>query len=75
MKELNKANQIPAELNAKMKKNLLWIFIFAVCMIFAGLTSGYIVSQGGNFWVTMKLPQAFQISTVLIFLSSASLIL
>lgn len=64
----------PAELNIKMKKNLLWIFIFAVCMIFAGLTSAYIVSQGGFFWVKISLPKAFIISTILILLSSFALI-
>lgn len=67
--------QIPAELNAKMKKNLLYGFIFAVCMIFAGLTSGYIVSQGGNFWVNIKMPSAFMVSTVSIIISSLFLIL
>jgi len=74
--ETTKAGQqISPELNAKMKKNLLWIFIFAVIMIFAGLTSGYIVSQGGNFWVNIKMPMAFKISTISIIASSAFLFL
>lgn len=68
-------NQISPELNAKMKKNLLYGFIFAVCMIFAGLTSGYIVSQGGTFWVTIKMPSAFLISTIAIIISSGFLFL
>ena len=44
-------------------------------MIFAGLTSGYIVSQGGTFWVSIPMPIAFQLSTVSILLSSALLYL
>jgi cytochrome c oxidase subunit 3 len=68
-------NTISPELNKKMKKNLLRIFIFAVIMIFAGLTSGYVVSQGGRFWVNIKMPDAFKISTIAIILSSASLLL
>ena len=43
-------------------------------MIFAGLTSGYIVSRGGNFWVNVKMPLAFKISTTVIILSSIFLI-
>jgi cytochrome c oxidase subunit 3 len=39
-------------------------------MIFAGLTSGYLVSQGSYFWVNIKMPSGFQISTTLIIVSS-----
>ncbi|NOQ75116.1 MAG: hypothetical protein GQ574_24090 [Crocinitomix sp.] len=56
-----------------MKKNLMRIFIFAVIMIFAGLTSGYVVAQGGRFWVNIKMPDAFKISTIAIIISSISL--
>ncbi len=73
MTTYDNGNQISPELNKKMKKNLMWIFIFAVIMIFAGLTSGYVVSQGGTFWVTIKMPAAFNISTVAIVLSSICL--
>lgn len=79
MTETNEPDELqeltPAALNAKTKKNLLWIFIFAVIMIFAGLTSGYIVSQGGNFWVNIKMPEAFLVSTLFILLSSGFLFL
>lgn len=43
-------------------------------MIFAGLTSGYLVSQGSYFWVNIKMPSGFQMSTTMIILSSAGLI-
>ena len=68
-------SEVSPEVNAKIKKNLVVIFLFAVAMIFAGLTSGYIVSQGGSFWVNIKMPLAFKISTTLIVLSSVFLIL
>ena len=73
MTTYDNGNQISPELNKKMKKNLMWIFIFAVIMIFAGLTSGYVVSQGGTFWVTIKMPTAFNISTIAIVISSICL--
>ena len=60
-------------LNAKVKKNLLWVSIFSMMMIFAGLTSAYVVSKGSEFWVQVKMPQAFNISTILVILSSVSL--
>ncbi len=49
--------------------------MFAVIMIFAGLTSGYVVSQGGNFWVNVTMPSAFTVSTIAIILSSVFLFL
>ncbi len=70
-----KKEQISPELNAKIKKNLMWIFIFAVIMIFAGFTSGYIVQQGQKFWVDIKMPSGFNWSTVLTFVSSLFLFL
>lgn len=75
MTTYDNGNQISPELNKKMKKNLMWFFIFAVIMIFAGLTSGYVVSQGGTFWVNIKMPQAFTISTATIIISSICLII
>jgi len=54
----------------KMKKNLIYIGIFSIVMVFAGLTSGYIVSMGDSFWVKFNLPNAFYQSTAVIILSS-----
>lgn len=73
MKTYDNGNQINPELNKKIKKTLMWFFIFAVIMIFAGLTSGYVVSQGGAFWVNIKMPDAFKISTIAIIISSICL--
>ncbi|MFK8045002.1 MAG: cytochrome c oxidase subunit 3 [Crocinitomicaceae bacterium] len=59
----------------KIKKNLLWFGIFSIVMLFAGLTSGYIVSKGSSFWVKLNLPSYFVWSCVLVLLSSLLLIL
>lgn len=66
-------HELSPELNAKVKKNLLWIFIFASFMIFAGLTSAYIVSQGSYFWVNIAMPSGFKLSTTVIIVSSLCL--
>jgi cytochrome c oxidase subunit 3 len=63
-------DELSPEVKLKMKKNLLYVSIFSIVMIFAGLTSGYIVSAGDVFWVKYPLPSAFWISTGLIFISS-----
>ena len=62
--------ELAPDVKEKMKKNLVYIGIFSVFMVFAGLTSGYIVSMGDSFWVKFPFPSAFWISTVIIVLSS-----
>ena len=57
----------------KVKKNLMWVSIFSIIMLFAGITSGYIVASGTDFWVNLALPIQFTISTIVILLSSLAL--
>lgn len=61
------------ETQEKTKKNLVWIIVFSIAMLFAGFTSAYIVSMGGTFWVKVGLPNAFYISTAAIIISSITL--
>lgn len=63
-------NELAPETREKMKKNLVYLGIFSVVMLFAGFTSAYIVSMGDSFWVKFDFPPAFYISTVLIIASS-----
>lgn len=63
-------DEIAPNVKEKMKKNLVYIGIFSVFMVFAGLTSGYIVSMGDSFWVKFPFPSAFWISTAIIVFSS-----
>lgn len=53
----------------------MWIAIASIIMMFAGLTSGYIVRQAQGNWVYFELPQVFWISTFVIFASSITMIL
>lgn len=59
----------------KAKTNLVWFGIFSIVMLFAGLTSAYIVSKGDNFWVSFSMPSALWISTAFILVSSLTMIL
>jgi cytochrome c oxidase subunit III len=56
-------------------KFTLWIGIGSILMMFAGLTSAYIVKRNQANWVTFDLPLAFWYSTAAILLSSATLFL
>lgn len=60
-------------LQEKIKKNLLWVSIFSIIMLFAGITSGYIVASGSAFWVKVSLPNQFTISTAFILISSLAI--
>lgn len=55
------------------KKFALWLFIVTVIMIFAALTSAYIVRQSDGNWVIFDLPNLFLITTGIILVSSATM--
>ena len=48
----------------------MWVGIGSILMMFAGLTSAYIVKRNQANWVTFNLPMAFWYSTAVIVLSS-----
>jgi len=59
----------------KSAKPMLWISMISMTMMFAGLTSAYVVSRKRSDWVSFDLPNAFYISTILIILSSIAFLL
>ncbi|MEO8085688.1 MAG: cytochrome c oxidase subunit 3 [Bacteroidota bacterium] len=61
------------ELDRKAKRALLWFGIISIVMLFAGLTSAYMVRQGEGKWVQFALPQLFFVSTAVIILSSVTM--
>ncbi|MEW6468271.1 MAG: cytochrome c oxidase subunit 3 [Bacteroidota bacterium] len=61
------------EIRSKTAKPLLWLGIIGIIMLFAGLTSAYVVSMGSNKWVSVELPQIFWISSAVILLSSLTM--
>jgi len=52
------------------KKFALWLFIVTVVMIFAALTSAYIVRQSEGNWLEFDIPQTLYISSAIILASS-----
>jgi cytochrome c oxidase subunit 3 len=51
-------------------KFTLWVAIASILMMFAGLTSAYIVKKNSGNWLEFDLPKIFWYSTVTILLSS-----
>ncbi len=51
-------------------KFTLWVAIGSIVMMFAGLTSAYIVKSGGVGWHEVKTPGIFWVSTATLILSS-----
>jgi cytochrome c oxidase subunit 3 len=54
-------------------KFLMWIAIGSLCMMFAGLTSAYIVKKSQDNVIEVSLPSIFWISTVVILFSSLTM--
>jgi cytochrome c oxidase subunit 3 len=61
------------EVMRKAGRSLLWLGMISIVMLFAGLTSAYIVRQGEGKWVEFALPDMFITSSILIVLSSVSM--
>jgi cytochrome c oxidase subunit 3 len=51
-------------------KILLWLAMASMVMLFAGLTSAYVVRQAEGNWISFALPKAFYASTAIIIISS-----
>jgi len=59
-----------AEIRNRTSKQMMYIAIISMIMMFAGLTSAYVISSKREDWISFELPQALYISTLLIILSS-----
>ncbi|MGF7230996.1 cytochrome c oxidase subunit 3 [Arachidicoccus sp.] len=54
-------------------KFLLWIGIASIVMMFAGLTSAYVVKRSFANWMEFSLPKIFWVSTAVILISSLTI--
>lgn len=55
---------------ASSRKMVTRLIVFAIVMFFAGLTSAYVVSMSGGYWVDFPMPRSFHYSTAFILASS-----
>ena len=54
-------------------KFIVWLFIVSITMLFAALTSAYIVKQSGGEWLNFNLPGMFWITSLIIIVSSITM--
>ena len=55
------------------KKFLLWLFIVTIIMLFAAMTSAYLVRSSDGDWLKFSLPSLFTSSSAVILLSSITI--
>lgn len=73
MAEIKIVEDAKQPLTMHPKKFAMWLFIVTVVMIFAALTSAYIVRQAEGDWRYFELPGLFWVNTAIILASSATL--
>jgi cytochrome c oxidase subunit 3 len=61
------------DIKNKTAKPLMWVGIVGMVMLFAGMTSAYIVRQAEGNWLYFDLPDTFYVSTVVIIISSLTM--
>ena len=71
--EMKIVEEAGTQLAMHPKKFALWLFIASVIMIFAALTSAYIVRQADGNWLVFDLPNSFWITSAIILISSATM--
>lgn len=71
--EIRIVEEAKKPLSMHPKKFALWLFIVTVIMVFAALTSAYIVRQSDGNWVVFELPNLFLVTTGIILASSATM--
>ena len=52
-------------LKEKTSKQMLYVSMISMVMMFAGLTSAYVISSKRDDWVSFDMPQALYISTLI----------
>lgn len=72
---MNYEKELDPSVREKMKKNLVYVGIFSIVMLFAGFTSAYIVMMGDSFWLKYPMPKGFWFSSVTIAASSLTFFL
>jgi cytochrome c oxidase subunit III len=76
--KIKKTNPHKAEIksaNRKTAKPLLWIGIISIIMLFAGLTSAYVVRADNGNWKVFYLPDIAIASTAIIITSSLTMLM
>lgn len=63
------------KVNTHPHRYMMWITIASIVMMFAGLSSAFIVKRSQANWITYRIPLAFYYSTAVIIFSSISVMM
>lgn len=66
-------NEEERPLSVNPKKFLTWLFMVSITMMFAALTSAYLVRMAEGNWLDFKLPSVMWTTTILIVVSSITM--
>jgi cytochrome c oxidase subunit 3 len=69
----DKEGELQPTLSMHPKKFAMWLFLVSVVMVFASLTSAYLVRRAEGNWVEFELPPIFWISTIVLLVSSVTM--
>jgi len=72
-KELKYVDMVDQPISMHPKKFALWLFLVTIVMIFAALTSAYIVRQSEGNWLEYDLPTIFWFTSGIVVVSSICL--
>jgi cytochrome c oxidase subunit 3 len=71
--DINIVEEPVKTLSMNPKKFILWLFIATIVMLFAAMTSAYIVRKVEGNWLDFQLPSIFISTTVVILMSSLTM--
>jgi cytochrome c oxidase subunit III len=60
-------------LSMNPKKFILWLFIVSILMLFAAMTSAYLVRRAEGNWLEFTIPPIFTYSTIVLVVSSLTM--
>lgn len=61
------------QLSMNPRKFILWLFVVSIVMLFASMTSAYLVRRAEGNWLEYTIPSVFTYSTVVLILSSITM--
>ncbi|RCR69255.1 cytochrome c oxidase subunit 3 [Larkinella punicea] len=73
VKVLPVAEEPEETLSMNPKKFIVWMFVVSIVMLFAAMTSAYLVRRAEGNWLEFKMPAIFMYSTVVLLISSFSM--
>ncbi|MBC7570724.1 MAG: cytochrome c oxidase subunit 3 [Spirosoma sp.] len=72
-KEIAMVEEPEETLSMNPKKFILWLFIVSIVMMFAAMTSGYLVRRAEGNWIDYQIPTIFGYSSIVLVISSITM--